>query len=122
MARARSPLPRRLAFWAVLLCSQVVLAAAADEHLPGKDEQYQGQSLKNFGVGSKSLWVNFKEALAEANITKAKVILGIGVLGALFTLNRNKRLFHWGVVAAISYALIALGALAIYKGWPSLNN
>jgi len=116
MVRAMFHLLRRGAFWAVLLAADAA-HAVTDEAIG----TYQGESVKNFGRGSQGLWATAKQYAADLDITPARALVGLGVVGAVFTLSKNKRLFHWGVVAAISYALIALGALAMVKGWPSMN-
>ncbi|MGC4116860.1 MAG: hypothetical protein QM765_20320 [Myxococcales bacterium] len=102
-----------------LACAVWLYAALAfAEDLPGtRGEQYQGKSLERFGRGSEGIGSTIKQIFEDLDITKAKALIIVGAVGALYTFNKNKRLFHWGVAAAISYALIAAGALAIYKGW-----
>ena len=116
MTRAMARLSRFGLGWAVFLwCS---LASAAEDALPGtRGEQYQGKSLEQFARGSSGIWSSFKQILVDLDIPRAKALIIVGVVGAAFTFNKNKRLFHWGAVAAVSYLLVAAGALAVYKGW-----
>ncbi len=112
-------LSRVLLSWAVLLwCA---LARAAEELPEARGDQYQGRSAREVGSGASNLWSTFVDFLHDLNITKAKVLIGLGAIGALYTLNKNKRQFTWGALALLAYALIAVGAIAVYKGWPALN-
>lgn len=114
MARARA----RLCCLGLAACAWLGCALArAEEALPARGEQYQGKSARQFADGSQGLWWDFKQLLVELDVTRAKALIVVGVVGAVLTLNKNKRMFHWGVVAALSYLLIAAGALCVHKGW-----
>ena len=48
-------------------------------------------------------------------------LLGLGVLGTLYTFSKNKLKTQWAVLAALSYLCAILGGAALYYGWPAFN-
>lgn len=82
---------------------------------------YQRDSVESFG--SKALraasWV--KESLSGLHITPARLMLGLGILGLLFTWNKNKKKIQWAVIWGFALLLILFGAAAVALGWPYLS-
>jgi hypothetical protein len=105
----------------------VPLAAALAANLWGRAfadspfENHQGQSVEAFNHQSQGFVEGVRAALATAHVTPAKFILGLGVLGLLFTWNKNKRKVEWAVIAAVAASLAAIGAAALYYRWPAFN-
>ena len=114
MLQAIAHLVRRGAPLAVLLAAGAVRAAE-------EVGNYQGDSVRSFSRGSQGLWRTLRQSAAHLYVTPARAVLVLGVAGALYTFTKNKHLFHWGLLAAVSYALAALGVAAMYYGWPSMN-
>ncbi|MCC6750185.1 MAG: hypothetical protein IT371_21135 [Deltaproteobacteria bacterium] len=57
-------------------------------------------------------WV--REHLSGLKVTPARLAAGLGLLGAIYTWPKNKRVHHWLILAALSYVLLAVGLLAIF--------
>jgi len=126
----RTPLPA-IAILMLLACS----AALADPHLPTEDQvkrklgevkdepdrTYQRDSVEGFGQKTVSAagWV--KEKLAALHITPARLMVGLGILGILFTWNKNKKKTHWALVSGVSFLLAIFGAAAIFLKWTAFN-
>lgn len=114
MAHTQASPTRRLAAAVGVGLALVLMSAGgawAVEDLHG----YQGDSVDNLRSGSQGLWTEVRMFYRGLNMTPPKWMLVVGLLGALYTANKNKRLPKWGAVAALSYLLVLVGAAILYK-------
>jgi hypothetical protein len=78
------------------------------------------------GVETVQSWLHrairwLKNLLARIHLTPARLALGLGILGSLYTWGKNKRLVRWAVMAGISYLLAIVGIAAMAFNWTYWN-
>jgi hypothetical protein len=85
------------------------------------DRTYQADSVESFGLkaAQAASWVRAR--LSAIHITPARFLVGLGVLGLLFTWNKNKKKVEWAVISGVSLVLVLLGAAAMILRWPQMN-
>jgi hypothetical protein len=85
------------------------------------DREYQQR-----GVETVQSWLDravrwLKDLLARIHLTPARLALGLGILGSLYTWGKNKRLVRWAVMAGFSYLLAIVGLAAMVFNWAYWN-
>jgi hypothetical protein len=83
--------------------------------------EYQAHSAQTFMGRTRSAAQWVKDQLAQLHITPARLALGLGILGVLFTWNRNKRHVRWAVLTVASWLLLVFGGAAMIFRWPYMN-
>jgi hypothetical protein len=91
------------------------------KHRADDVREYQAHSTESFmsNVRGAAQWV--KTRLASLHITPARLALGLGILGVVFTWSRNKRHVKWAVLTVASWLLVVFGVAAIIFRWPYAN-
>jgi hypothetical protein len=124
---------RRRVSWTLALALAILAAAPAagqpqvpteeelDRRLRGEPKEerpdYQRRSVQRFGRDSQRGFSWVKHQLRSLDITPPKVLIVLGLLGVLFTWNKNKRKRSWMLLAGLSYLLVLAGAAGMYYGW-----
>lgn len=119
---------------AILVCAS---SAAQSPHIPTAEEverqrsgvtadrddirEYQAHSTQTFmgRLRGAARWV--KDKLARLHITPARLAMGLGILGVLYTWGRNKRHVKWAVLTVTSWLLLLFGGAAMIFRWPYMN-
>ena len=85
------------------------------------DRTYQADSVESFGVKAARAAAWVRSRLSAIHITPARLLVGLGVLGLLFTWNKNKKKVEWAVISAVSLVLVVFGAAALVLRWPQMH-
>jgi hypothetical protein len=119
----------------VVLVVMPAVSAAQSPHVPTEEElrrrlggakhdadsEYQRESVHSFGQSARDAATWVKERLAGLYITPARLMVGLGVLGLLYTWNKNKKKLVWVVVFVLSVLLAVFGVAAMVFHWPYMN-
>jgi hypothetical protein len=112
-----------------------VLGSALAQHTPTEEELdkritgvkadpirgYQQRSVEQSQSWTRGTVTWFRELLARIHLTPARVALGLGVIGTIYTAGKNKRLVKWAVMAVTSWLLAIVGICAMIFNWPYLT-
>jgi len=90
--------------------------AVADDSVPN----HQSDSVESARGGALQAAAWVKERLSGFHVTPARLMIGLGLLGALMSWNKNKRLRRWAILAGLSWLLLLGGLAAIVLGWRAL--
>ena len=119
------------------LCLALLLAPIAPlaQHAPTEEELdkdlsgvhtddprgYQQRSVEQSqsGLHRALAWIRYQ--LARIHVTPARLALGLGALGSLYTWGKNKRMVNWAVLAVVSWLLVIVGICAMVFHWPYMN-
>jgi hypothetical protein len=85
------------------------------------DREYQRESVHSFGQSARDAATWVKERLAGLHITPARLMVGLGVLGLLYTSNKNKKKVFWLALLLVSLLLAVFGVAAMIFSWPHMN-
>ncbi len=120
----------------VLLALQLsALGSALAQHTPTEQELnerltgvqadpirgYQQRSVEHSQSWTRDTLAWFRGLLSRIHLTPARVALGLGVIGTLYTAGKNKRLVKWAVMAVISWLLAIVGICAMIFNWPYMT-
>jgi hypothetical protein len=85
------------------------------------ERDYQRESVNSVGQSAVNAAAWVKQRLSSLYITPARLLAGLGVLGLLFTWNKNKKKMPWAVLTVFSWLLLIFGVCAIFFSWPHMN-
>jgi len=94
---------------------------APSEATDDSERDYQAVSVESWGIKAKQGIAWIKERLTSINITPSRLLLGLGLLGILYTWNKNKQKVPWAVLSLFSALLVLFGVCAMVFHWPSMN-
>lgn len=112
-----------------------VLGSALAQHTPTEEELdkrltgvqadpirgYQQRSVEQSQSWTHDALAWFRGLLARIHLTPARVCLGLGVIGTIYTAGKNKRLVKWAVMAVFSWLLAIVGICAMVFNWPYMT-
>lgn len=93
--------------------------AAAQSYTDRRDYQKSSVQTVQGRARGAATWV--REKLGAIHVTPARLALVLGLLGFLWTWNKNKKKVQWAVIFGFSLLLSGLGGAAIYFQWPAFN-
>ena len=82
---------------------------------------YQQRSVETAQSWTRRTTAWLRDLLARIHLTPARVSLGLGLLGTIYTAGKNKRLVKWMVLAVCSWLLAIVGGCAMIFNWPYMN-
>lgn len=119
----------------LLLLAPPALGQDRPPHVPTDEEADQartgirsdeGRGYQQRSVETVQSWLHealgwMRDLLRRLHLTPARLCLGLGVVGAIWTAGKNKRKVRWAVTAGLSYLLAVVGLAAMVFNWPHFN-